>query len=86
MMEAEEKRELNGRGEKAAAARRHVAGQIAALIEEASDLPSREQAVLRLQGLADAERTGDPAVIRAAVVEVSRSFGLWAARLDLSVG
>lgn len=72
------------RGQEAArAARAAVAEQLTALLVGRGMTGDRAVLALRVRQLAEAEREGDPAVVRAAVMEVSAAAAAWCVSLDL---
>lgn len=70
--------------ERADTARRAVAGQLSELLVEQQRTGGREPFAERVRGIAEAQRTGDPVLLRAAVMEAAVEAGRWAATLDLA--
>lgn len=68
---------------KAREARAVVGDQVRELIVAADVTGSRDYATERVRQVGLAARTGDPDLLRAAVVEASVAFGAWAVALDL---
>lgn len=61
-----------------------VAVQLSEAIVSGDLTGSKDFAALHLRNVADAERRGDPLVVRAAVLETSHAFAAWAVQLDLA--
>ena len=68
---------------KARGARAVVAAQLADLVVEADLTGGRELCARRVREFAEAERAGDPMLIRAAAMTAATAFAQYAVRLDL---
>jgi len=72
-------------GEHAAAAKANVAAQITELLcADSTALSGYEVYVERVRRVAQARTTGDPLLVRAAVMEANVAGASWCATLDLS--
>jgi hypothetical protein len=70
--------------EEAADARTNVAEQFTELLADLDRPGSRAHTAARLTLVAEAERSGDPVALRAAVMELSVAAGSWVLALDLA--
>lgn len=66
-----------------AAARGLVADQLATLVREGQAVGSREDFTETIKEIAQAQRSGDPLAVRAAVMSASLSAAQWATSIDL---
>lgn len=62
--------------------RSHAAAQLAELVTSFDVQGNAALASARVRAVVNAERAGDPVLLRAAVMEAGAAFGAWAAELD----
>lgn len=72
-----------GRAAAAAEVGAYIGRQVERLIVEGDVMGGREMCLMRLRALLEAEKSGDPEVVRSAVMELAGGCGAWVAQIDL---